>query len=417
MKSEHLYALTGATLIDGHGGTPLKDSIILVKNGIIKEAGSRTSIDLEDNIREIDIRGHYIMPGLFDAHIHMVGVGSPALLDNLVEPNYIQAMRTVAEAGKLLEYGFTTVRSGGSRYDIYLKRAIEEGTIIGPRILSCGLGLCRSRGHGDSVRRDLYEFPEDFVKDNLPKAQLVDGVEEIRKAVRRLIGQNVDHIKFWATGGGAWDKERTTDMHFSRAEMEVIMDEAKMIGLPVMCHAESIESVKIAIDLGVRSIEHADDDNGYELDDEMCRKMVENDIFLVPTLSIFYFELEEGEDFLPSWVRGLKRAKNNGVKILLGTDTWADSVTPFGKFNVGEIKLLVDVLEMTPLEAITAATKHGAEACGIDDQVGTVEKGKLADLLVVKRDPASNIDVLLEKENIKYVIKEGVFVVGRLNYV
>ncbi len=134
MKSEDLYALTGATLIDGNGGTPLKDSIILVKNGIIKEAGSRTSIDLEDNIREIDIRGHYIMPGLFDAHVHMVGVGSPALLDNLVEPNYIQAMRTVAEAGKLLEYGFTTVRSGGSRYDIYLKRAIEEGTIIGPRI-------------------------------------------------------------------------------------------------------------------------------------------------------------------------------------------------------------------------------------------------------------------------------------------
>lgn len=417
MKSKDLYALTGATLIDGNGGTPLKDSIILVKNGIIKEAGSRTSIDLEDNIREIDIRGHYVMPGLIDAHVHMVGVGSPSLLDNLVEPNYIQAMRTVAEAGKLLDYGFTTVRSGGSRYDIYLKRAIEEGTIIGPRILSCGLALCRSRGHGDSVRRDLYEFPEDFVKDNLPKAQLVDGVEEIRKAVRKLIGQNVDHIKFWATGGGAWEKERTTDMHFSRAEMEVIMEEAQMIGLPVMCHAESIESVKIAVELGVRSIEHADDDNGYELDDETCRKMVEKNIYLVPTLCIFYFDLEEGEDILPSWVRSLKRAKDNGVKMLLGTDTWADSVTPYGKFNISEIKLLVDVLDMTPLEAITAATKYGAEACGIDDQVGTVEKGKLADLLVVKRDPASNIDVLLEKKNIKYVIQEGVFVVGRLNYV
>jgi imidazolonepropionase-like amidohydrolase len=177
------------------------------------------------------------MPDLIDAHVHMVGVGGPALLDNLVEPNYLQAMRTVAEAGKLLEHGFTTARSGGSRYDVYLKRAIEEGTIIGPRILSCGLALCRSRGHGDSVRRDLYDFPEDFVKDNLPKAQLVDGVEEIRKAVRKLNGQNVDHIKFWATGGGAWEKERTTDMHFSRAEMEVIMDEAGMIGLPVMCHA------------------------------------------------------------------------------------------------------------------------------------------------------------------------------------
>ncbi len=413
MKSEHLYALTGATLIDGNGGTPLKDSIILVKNGIIKEAGSRTSIVLEENIREIDIQGHYIMPGLIDAHVHMVGVGSPALLDNLVEPNYIQAMRTVAEAGKLLEYGFTTIRSGGSRYDIYLKRAIEEGTIVGPRILSCGLALCRSRGHGDKVRRDLYELPEEFIKNNLPKAQLVDGVEEIRKAVRKLIGQNVDHIKFFATGGGSWEKDRATDTHFSRAEMEVIMEEARMVGLPVMCHAESVESVKIAVDLGVRSIEHADDDNGYELDDETCLKMVEKNIFITPTLAIFYFDLEEDEeDILPSWVRSLKRAKKHGVKILLGTDTWADSVTPYGKFNISEIKLLVDVLDMTPLEAITAATKHGAEVCSIGDKVGTVEKGKLADLLVVKRDPASNIDVLLEKKNIKYVIKEGVFVVG-----
>jgi imidazolonepropionase-like amidohydrolase len=241
----------------------------------------------------------------------------------------------------------------------------------------------------------------------------VDGVEEIRKVVRKLIGQNVDHIKFFATGGGSWEKERTTDMHFTRAEMEVIMEEARMVGLPVMCHAESVESVKIAVDLGVRSIEHADDDNGFELDDETCLKMVEKNIFITPTLAIFYFDLEEDEDdILPSWVRSLKRAKKHGVKMLLGTDTWADSVTPYGKFNISEIKLLVDVLEMTPLEAITAATKHGAEVCSIGDKVGTVEKGKLADLLVVKRDPASNIDVLLEKKNIKYVIKEGVFVVG-----
>jgi imidazolonepropionase-like amidohydrolase len=321
-------------------------------------------------------------------------------------------MRTVVEAGKLLEYGFTTIRSAGSRYDIFLKRAIEEGTVIGPRIFTCGLALCRSRGHGDYIRRDIYEFPENFVKDNLPKALLVDGVEEIRKAVRQLIGQNVDHIKFWATGGGAWEKERATDMHFTRAEMEVIMEEARMVGLPVMCHAESVESVKIAVDLGVRSIEHADDDNGFELDDETCMKMVEKNIFLTPTLAIFYFDLEEDEDILPSWVKSLKRAKKHGVKMLLGTDTWADSVTPYGKFNISELKLLVDVLEMTPLEAITAATKHGAEACGIGDKIGTVEKGMLADLLVVKRDPVSDIEVLLDKDNVRYVIKDGKFVVN-----
>ncbi len=412
MEPVRTYALTGATVIDGHGGVPLNDTTVLVDNGVIKTVGSRESIIVEDTISEIDVGGHFILPGLIDAHVHIVGVGSPELLDNIVESNYLQAMRTVVEAGKLLEYGFTTIRSGGSRYDIYLKRAIEEGTVIGPRILTCGLALGRSRGHGDYIRRDIYEFPEDFVKDNLPKAQLVDGVEEVRKAVRQLIGQNVDHIKFWATGGGAWEKERATDMHFTRAEMEVIMEEAGMVGLPVMCHAESVESVKIAVDLGVRSIEHADDDNGYELDDETCMKMVEKNIFLTPTLAIFFFDLEEDEDILPSWVRSLKRAKKHGVKILLGTDTWADSVTPYGKFNISEIKLLVDVLEMTPLEAITAATKHGAEACGVGDKIGTVEKGKLADLLVVKKDPVSDIEVLLNKENVRYVIKDGILVVN-----
>lgn len=409
MEPVRTYALTGATVIDGHGGAPLNDAVILVDNGTIKEVGRQESINVEDNIMKIDVGGHFILPGLVDVHVHLVGVGSPELLDNIVESNYLQAMRTVVEAGKLLEYGFTTIRSAGSRYDIFLKRAIEEGTVIGPRILTCGLALCRSRGHGDSIRRDIYEFPENFVKDNLPKAMLVDGVDEVRKAVRQIIGQNVDHIKFWATGGGAWEKERATDMHFTRAEMEVIVEEARMVGLPVMCHAESVESIKIAVDLGVRSIEHADDANGFELDDETCRKMVEKNIFLTPTLAIFYFD---GADILPSWVRSLKRARKHGVKILLGTDTWADSATPYGKFNISEIKLLVDVLDMKPLEAITAATKHGAEACGIGDKVGTVEIGKLADLLVVKKDPVSDIEVLLDKDNVRYVIKDGRFVVN-----
>ena len=407
MKFNREYALTGATLIDGNVEAPLQDAIIIVKNGVIDEVGIRESVILEDIIQKIDISGYYIMPGLIDAHVHLVGVKSPKLIDNIIEPNYLQAMRVVTEAGKLIDHGFTTVRSGGSRYDIYLKRAIEEGAIVGPRIMACGLALCRTRGHGDSVRRDLYDLPDEWVKESLPKAQLVDGVEEIRKAIRKLVGLNVDHIKFWATGGGSWEKERSTDMHFSIEEVKTIVNEANMVDLPVMCHAESIESVKAVVELGVRSIEHADDDGGYELDEEICKKMVEKHIFLTPTLSIFCLEPGSEKNLPQSWIDSLKRAFKSGVKILLGTDTWADSVTPYGKYNAGELKLLVDILEMTPLEAITSATKFGAEVCGIDDQVGTIEKGKLADLLVVKKDPISNIDVLLDRANIKYVIKEG----------
>lgn len=407
MRLEKDYALIGATLIDGNGGTPVKDATIVVRNGVIEEVGDRKSVRLEGSIQKVDISEQYLMPGLIDSHVHIIGVERGRLIDNIIEPNYLEAIRTVAEVGKLLDHGFTTVRSGGSRYDIYLKRAIEEGTIPGPRIIACGLGLCRSRGHGDSVRRDIYEIPEEWAEQSRPKAQTVDGVEEIRKAVRKLIGQNVDHIKFWATGGGSWEKERCADMHFSIEEMRTIIDEAHMVGLPVMCHAESLQSVKTIVELGVGSVEHGDNEEGDELDEETCRKMAEKNIFLTPTLSIYFLEMKAGEKLPQYLINGWKRAIKSGVKILLGTDAWADPITPYGKYNVGEIKLLVDILGMTPLQAITSATKFGAEACSIGDKVGTIEKGKLADLLVVKKDPSRNVDILLDKENIKYVVKEG----------
>ena len=148
MEPIRTYALTGATVIDGHGGAPLNDTTVLVHNGVIKAVGRRESIIVEDNISDFDVGGHFILPGLIDAHVHIVGVGSPELLDNIIESNYLQAMRTVVEAGKLLEYGFTTIRSAGSRYDIFLKRAIEEGTVIGPRILTCGLRSAVQGGMG-----------------------------------------------------------------------------------------------------------------------------------------------------------------------------------------------------------------------------------------------------------------------------
>jgi len=119
VEPDRTYALTGATVIDGHGGAPLNDATVLVENGVIKAVGSRESFIVEDNITEIDVGGHFILPGLIDAHVHPVGVGSPGLLDNIVESKYLQAMRTVVEAGKLLEYGFTTIRSAGSRHDVF----------------------------------------------------------------------------------------------------------------------------------------------------------------------------------------------------------------------------------------------------------------------------------------------------------
>ena len=386
--------MVGATLIDGNGGSPVKDTSIVVRNGVIEEVGNRKSVRLVDSIQTIDISGFYLMPSLIDSHVHFGGFGSANPSDWGAESESLQAIRAVAKARKMLDYGFTTVRSGGGalKFDIDLRKAVEEGTIIGPRIMACGLRLCRS---------GASEAP----------VGTVDGVEEIRKAIRKLIGQNIDHIKFVSTGAGMSETDRLEDVHFSMEEMRMIMDESHMVGLKVMCHATNIRAIRAVVELGVNTIEHCQYAEGDEFDEELCKKMAEKNIFITPTIAE-HFTGPAAEKEIPKYlVNGWKRAMKNGVKILLGSDVWGEPITPYGKQNIAEIKFLVDILEMTPLEAITSATKFGAEACGIDSKVGTIEKGKLADLLVVSKDPTSNIDVLLNRETVKYIIKEGNLVV------
>lgn len=237
---------------------------------------------------------------------------------------------------------------------------------------------------------------------------MVDGVEEIRKAVRKLIGQNIDQVSFYSTGGDSEENDRTTDMHFSMEEMKSIVNEARMAGLKVMSHAENLRATRIAVELGVDTIEHADTiRDGTELDEATCKKMAEKNIFICPTLSIFFVGAWGVKRIPEHTVNGWKRAIKNGVKILLGSDVFGDPDLPYGRGNIGEIKLLVDILGMTPLEAITSGTKYGAEACGLGEKLGTIEKGKLANILVLKEDPTDDIDILLDNQNIKYIIKEG----------
>jgi len=399
------YALVGATLIDGNEGVPAKDTVVVVKNGVIEKVGDSKSTKLEHNIQEVYLHGYYLMPGLIDAHAHLAGAVSDNWIGETITPKYLQAIRAVAHAKRVLEYGFTTVRSGGSRYDVYLKRAVNEGTILGPRIMACGLGLRRTGAH--PIRGDIYEIPYEGGQESGAQSLAVDGVEEIRKAIRKLRAQNVDHIKFFASGTGFWEKEREEDIQFSMEEMKMIVDEAHMVGLPTMCHACNLRAVKAALEVGVDSIEHGSHAEGDEYDEEMCKKMAEKGIFLTPTLSVCLVG-ELAIEKIPEYIiNSFRRAIKNGVKVLLGGDAYSDSSTPYGRHNIGEIKALVDILGLTPLEAITSATKFGAEVCRIDDKIGTIEEGKLADLLVVRKDPSSNIDVLMDKENIKYIIKEG----------
>ncbi|GAH58537.1 unnamed protein product, partial [marine sediment metagenome] len=236
-----------------------------------------------------------------------------------------------------------------------------------------------------------------------------------RKFVRILCNQNVDLIKVIASGGGEGPTDRLDDVAFSREELQVLVDEAHMHHKRVAAHSECIETTRMVVELGVNTIEHGGCPRGkIGLDEDVCETMVEKDIILVPTLAINYCggpwdtaKTTAAGAIIDEILNGFMLAIKRGVKIAAGSDAFADNITPYGKHNIGEIKLLVDILGFTPLEAITSATKIGAEACGIGDKIGTIEKGKLADLLVFKNDPTSNIDVLLKKEDIKYIIKDG----------
>jgi imidazolonepropionase-like amidohydrolase len=310
---------------------------------------------------------------------------------------------------KVLDAGFTTVRSGGSRYDVYLKRAIEEETIVGPTILAAGRGIRRTGGHM-YVRGDIYNISEEVIEENHPMAMSCDGVEEIRKGVRRLINHGADQIKVWVSGGAYWERDRNGDVHFTKEEMEVLVNEAHMLRARVMAHAENLRATKLAIAAGVDTIEHADDDEGNPaLDEEACNSMVKKNIILIPTLAVYFIGPWAVETLPKNILDSYKLAIEMGVKFAVGSDSYTDSesMTPFGKFSAVEVEKMVSVLGFSPMDAIVAATKIGAEALGIEDKVGTIEKGKLADILLVDGNPLENISVLVERKNIKSIIKGG----------
>lgn len=405
MVLEKEYALIGATLIDGNGGTPVKDTIVVVKDGVIEKIEDMRSMTIKTRIQEVGVSGCYIMPGLIDLHVHLNGIKTSWDVGGVIENKYLKCIRSVADTWKILDHGITTVRDM-SWNGLYLKKAIEEGSIVGPRIIAYGPPLSRTGGHGD-LRRDIYDLSSEYVKQNSVTQMLCDGVSEVRKAVRELISRGADGIKLYASGGLLWEKDRAQDIHYSMEELKAIVDETHMmVGFKVAAHAESMKAVKMCLEAGVDTIEH-----GEELDEEACKEMALRNVILIPTIaSCFVGHYAFTQDQVKSLYRNFRMARDLGVKMGMGSDAITETLTPFGQYNVTEIKRLVDA-GLSNMEAIVAATKIGAEVCGIDDKVGVIEEGKIADLLVVKEDPTTNIDILLNKENIKFVIKEGNLVV------
>lgn len=399
-----------ATLIDGNGGQPVAEAAVLIKENRIQAVGRQDTLTLPDSsITRIDAQGGYLLPGLIDTHVHFVFDGIN-LMKQLTSPYSMIYYEAADSMRRTLDAGITSVRDAGGA-DLGMKTAVEQGLIAGPRMQISITVLSITGGHADGWvpsggALDLFQ-PTPGRPDGI-----CDGVEGVRKKVREVLRAGADVIKVCATGGVLSPTDHPEFTQFSPEELAVMVQEAAFRrGVKVMAHAQGAEGIKNAVRAGIHSIEH-----GIFLDDEAIELMLARGTFLVPTLLAPLAVIEEAETTgaIPEY--GLRKARETievhsdsiarahkaGVKIAMGTDA---GVMKHGTNN-RELGLMCQV-GMSPMESIVATTKVAAACLGWQDRVGTLESGKLADLIVVKQNPLADITVLEDVTNIGLVMKDG----------
>jgi imidazolonepropionase-like amidohydrolase len=401
------------TLIDGNGRSPLKNAAVLIKENRIVQVGRKTAINLPDaDIQQIDAGGGFILPGLIDSHVHLM-FNEINLMRSMTIPFSYNFYDAISNFRRTVEAGITSVRDAGGT-DLGVQKAIDDGLVLGPRTQISISVLTITGGHGDGWLPSGSQMDIFSAYPGNPDG-LCDGVEEVRKKVREILRAGAQVIKVCATGGVLSPTDHPEFTQFSQEELAVMVQEgAYRRGVKVMAHAQGAEGIKNAVQAGIHSIEH-----GIFLDDEAIELMLEHGTFLVPTLlaPLAVVEIAEEKGTMPEW--GVKKAKETieihsdsiarayqaGVKIAMGTDA---GVMAHGT-NLRELGLMCSI-GMSPMEAIVATTKIAAECLGWQDRVGTVESGKLADLIVTKTDPLANIRSLENVDNIGLVMKDGTIV-------
>jgi imidazolonepropionase-like amidohydrolase len=398
--------LKAARLFDGKSGKVTSPGVVVVADGKITAVGSGAALPRDAEV--VDLGDATLMPGFIDAHTHLTMSDSydfrKVFIDELQMPIAEQAIDTTVNARKTLLAGFTTVRDVGSRdqLDVGLRNAIRSGAAIGPRMLVSVHAIGSTGGHCD----DLAGFRQGLFPETTPERGVINGADQAREAVRIAHKYGADIIKTCATGGVLSLTDAVDTPQLTQEELNAIVDEAHALHLKAAAHAHGAEGAKRAIRAGIDSIEH-----GTFLDDEALDMMKARGTYLVPTLMALVGAQErlagpglppvmkaKAEQAMAAHHDTMRRAIAKGVKIAFGTDA---AVYPHGR-NAGEFNELVKV-GMKPEDALRTVVAS-ADLLGWSDRIGTLEAGKIADVVAVPGNPLENVRVT---EQVLFVMKEG----------
>jgi len=409
-------------LILGTGAPPIAEGALLIRDGRIEFAGASRDLPAVDpatspQVTTIDARGGTILPGLVEAHFHPTYFNVAALEDlDIKYPVEYVTLLAACNAKLALECGYTSARSGGSLFniDFWLKKAIDEDLLPGPRLASSGREICGAGG--------LMDWNPDFRKIGMEGlVLLINGPHEARQAVRKLVKDGVEWVKTYPTGDAAApdvNDHHTLCMTFE--EMHAVVETAHNHGMKVTGHCRATEGIKNALRAGYDAIEH-----GTFMDDEALDLLLTRDVGCVPALYFEQASIDRGPEFgmsqrvidghketLEGGAESARKILRAGGRLGMGGD-YGFAWNPHGDY-AKELTFFVNYVGFSPLETLTCATRGGAEILGRSDQVGTLERGKLADVLVVDGDVLREISILEDRSRFVAVMQGGIVKAGRL---
>jgi len=429
----------GGTLFDGTGNPLIENSVVVMEDDKFGAVGKVGEVQIPEgpNVEEIDTTGKFVMPGLIESHMHTsldCSEGKHLASMALEMDSHELMMRNIKVLTDTYKMGYTTIRDGGSGWnwmEVALREGFKRGDVPGPRFLTTGYHLTVSGGHGNFLPPHLARKHRIMES----AAMHVDGADEWRKAARINLWHGVDNLKVVA-GRSYWTHaghfEATTSQP-TLDELKAVVEVAKTVGIPVMSHANGREAILKSIQAGVDIIVH-----GYFMDEELASMMAEKGMYWEPTNSIQYNVYRADYRQLPQrlldrypfdpklhdpvadakelacWKNKsenfMKIVNKTGVKVLVGTDAGC----PWVLHGLNAMEMETDVhLGMKPWDALIATTKTAAESMHLEDEIGSVEKGKCADLVVIDGNPLEDISILQEESKIKMVYHNGNLVIAR----